>query len=435
MPTGADEGSTILVSEQPFDGIRVIEFGQFVAVPFCAQLLAEGGAEVIKIESLEGDPTRRLAQIAPMESRTYLSRNRGKRSLPLQLRHPQAGEIIDALLQDADVALMNFRPGLAEQLGLDPESLRARFPRLVIAHVTPFGRFGPDAGLAGMDIVVQARSGLMVANGRTTDGRPASGDPVAADYMCAMTLSFGVASALLRRTQTGEGGIVHASLMQAAMNLNNNQMLRVESIDGRIHDESRRELSELRERGASYAEQRMAQPSARARLMADIYFRTYTTADGWLAVACGSTKLRAAFSRAIGLEDDYTGDDPNHHEEHYERLRIAAEELMLTRPTAAWGSLLAKAGVPVSRVLLPFELLDDPQVEANAMLYDMEHPAAGPIRVLAPPVVLDEDGFQPPAATAPFASETHSLLGELGFSEEQISSLISQGVTRDSMPG
>ena len=91
--------------------------------------------------------------------------------------------------------------------------------------------------------------------------------------------------------------------------------------------------------------------------------------------------------------------------------------------------------MPVSRVLLPFELLDDPQVEANAMLYDMEHPAAGPIRVLAPPVVLDEDGFQPPTATAPFASETRSLLGELGLSEDQISSLIRKGVTRDTMPG
>ena len=424
-----------MVSEQPFDGIRVVEFGQFVAVPFCAQLLAEGGAEVIKIESLEGDPTRRLAQIAPMESRIYLSRNRGKRSLPLHLRHPNARPIIDALLRDADVALMNFRPGLAEQLGLDPQTLRQRYPRLVIAEVTPFGRYGPDAGLAGMDIVVQARSGLMVANGRTSEDRPASGDPVAADYMCAMTLAFGVASALLRRMTTGEGGVVHASLMQAAMNLNNNQMFRVESLDGPIHAESRGELAQLRERGAPYAEQRMAQPSARARIMADIYFRTYTTADGWLAIACGSTKLRAAFSLAIGLEDRYSGDDPNNHEQHYERLRTSAEEIMLSHPTAHWEAVLAEAGVPASRVLLPFELLDDPQVEANSMLYDLEHPVSGSIRVLAPPVVLDETGFQPPGVTAPFASETRALLAELGFDDEQVDGFIDSGVTRDTMPG
>ena len=248
------------MSDQPFTGIRVIEFGQFVAVPFCAQLLAEGGAEVIKIESLEGDPTRRLGQLAPMETRIYLSRNRGKRSLPLHLRHPRAPEVIDALLRDADVALMNFRPGLAEQIGLDGDTLRAKYPRLVIAAVTPFGRYGPDAGLAGMDIVVQARSGLMAANGRTADGRPVSGDPVAADYMCAMSLAFGVASALLRRSLTGEGGQVHASLMQAALTLNNNQMLRAEQADGPIHQDAKERIGELREQGASYDEQRACCP-------------------------------------------------------------------------------------------------------------------------------------------------------------------------------
>ena len=420
-------------SEQPFDGIRVVEFGQFVAVPFAAQLLSEGGAEVLKVEALEGDPTRRLAQLAPMESRIYLSRNRGKRSLPLHLRHEQAPLIIDALLGRADVALMNFRPGLAQQLGLDADTLRAKYPRLIVASVTPFGRYGPDAGLAGMDIVVQARSGLMVANGREGDGRPLSGDPVSADYMAAMSLAFGIASALFRRANTGQGAEVHASLMQAAMTLNNNQMLRVESADGPIHDESRQELADMRSRGATYSEQRMAQPSARARIMADIYFRTYTTSDGWLAVACGSTRLRAAFSLAIGLEDEYTGDDPNHHAEHYERLREAAEAIMHTRPTAEWETILAEAGVPASRVLMPFEILDDPQAAANDMLYDLEHPQIGPVRILAPPVALDQDGFRKPPATKPFASETREILAELGFDDPQIDGFVDSGVTRDSI--
>lgn len=420
------------VSEQPFDGIRVVEFGQFVAVPFAAQLLSEGGAEVIKIEALEGDPTRRLAQLAPMESRIYLSRNRGKRSLPLHLRHEQAPAIIDALLSRADVALMNFRPGLAAQIGLDADTLRQRYPRLVIANVTPFGRYGPDAGLAGMDIVVQARSGLMVANGRQEDGRPLSGDPVSADYMAAMSLAFGIASALFRRTFTGRGGEVHASLMQASMTLNNNQMLRVESVDGPIHDESRNRLAEMRERGASYGEQRSAQPSARARTMADIYFRTYTTADGWMAIACGSRKLRAAFIAAIGLDDRHAGDeveDPD----YYPKLQTAAEQRMLERPTAEWEATLAEVGVPASRVLLPFEILDDPQAAANDMLYDLDHPQIGPVRILAPPVALDEDGFRQAPATKPFASETRDILAELGFDGAQIDQFVKSGATRDSL--
>ncbi len=416
---------------QPFAGVRVIEFGQFVAVPFCGQLLAEGGAEVIKIEALEGDPTRRIGQLAEQETRIFISRNRGKRSLPLHLRHPRAPEIIDALLRDADVALMNFRPGLAEQLGLDADSLRARFPRLIVAAVTPFGRRGPDAGLAGMDIVVQARSGLMVANGRASDGRPASGDPVAADYMCAMSLAFGVASALLRRERSGEGGAVHASLIQAAMTLNNNQMMRVESADGPIHEQAKAELAELRAQGADYATQRAALPYARARSMIDIYFRTYDTADGWLAVACGSRRLRQRFIEAIGLEDPHAGDDAPDRQQHYEDLRIRAEARMRERGTAAWEATLAEAGVPASRVLTPMELLDDPQTEANRMLHDLQHPEIGPIRLLSPPIALDEDGFQPQQATPPFASQTREILTELGFEETQIDELVESGATKE----
>ena len=416
---------------QPFAGVRVIEFGQFVAVPFCGQLLAEGGAEVIKIEALEGDPTRRIGQLAEQETRIFISRNRGKRSLPLHLRHPRAPEVIDALLRDADVALMNFRPGLAEQLGLDADSLRARFPRLIVAAVTPFGRRGPDAGLAGMDIVVQARSGLMVANGRASDGRPASGDPVAADYMCAMSLAFGVASALLRRERSGEGGAVHASLIQAAMTLNNNQMMRVESADGPIHEQAKAELAELRAQGADYAAQRAALPYARARSMIDIYFRTYDTADGWLAVACGSRRLRQRFIEAIGLEDPHAGDDAPDRQQHYEDLRIRAEARMRERGTAAWEATLAEAGVPASRVLTPMELLDDPQTEANRMLHDLQHPEIGPIRLLSPPIALDEDGFQPQQATPPFASQTREILTELGFEEAQIDELVESGATKE----
>ena len=416
---------------QPFAGVRVIEFGQFVAVPFCGQLLAEGGAEVIKIEALEGDPTRRIGQLAEQETRIFISRNRGKRSLPLHLRHPRAPEIIDALLRDADVALMNFRPGLAEQLGLDADSLRARFPRLIVAAVTPFGRRGPDAGLAGMDIVVQARSGLMVANGRASDGRPASGDPVAADYMCAMSLAFGVASALLRRERSGEGGAVHASLIQAAMTLNNNQMMRVESADGPIHEQAKAELAELRAQGADYAAQRAALPYARARSMIDIYFRTYDTADGWLAVACGSRRLRQRFIEAIGLEDPHAGDDAPDRQQHYEDLRIRAEARMRERGTAAWEATLAEAGVPASRVLTPMELLDDPQTEANRMLHDLQHPEIGPIRLLSPPIALDEDGFQPQQATPPFASQTREILAELGFEEAEIDELVESSATKE----
>src|SRR6266850_873631 len=222
-------------SSRPFAGLEVVEFGQFIAVPFCAQLLAEGGARVLKIEALEGDPVRQLAPLAPGETRHFLSRNRGKRSLPLDLRHPRAKDVIERLLARADVILTNFRPGLAEELGLDYASLAPRLPRLIVGSVSAFGRRGPDALLAGMDLVVQARTGLMASLGKIEDGVPASGEAPVADYMCALSMAFGVAAALLRRERTGRGGEVSGALMMAALVAQNNSMVRVELVDGPAH--------------------------------------------------------------------------------------------------------------------------------------------------------------------------------------------------------
>ncbi len=421
-----------MTPEQPFDGVTIIEFGQFIAVPFCAQLLAEGGARVIKIETLEGDPVRLLGQLAPGETRTYLSRNRGKQSLPLALRQPGTKPVIDALLREADVVLMNFRPGLAEDLGLDPETLTREHPRLITGQVTPFGRYGPDAGLPGMDIVVQARSGLMVANGRTTEGRPVPGEPLAADYMCAMSLAFGISSALLRREQTGKGGQVHTSLIQAALTLNNNQMLRVDNIDSPTQREALGELAQRRAEGASYTAQRATLRSTRPSAMLKVYFRTYSTADGWIAIACGSHKLRVRFITAIGLSDPHLGSEhPEQNEDHYETLRLEVESVVRARPTADWQAVLVEAGVPVSDVKFPMELFDDDQPQANDIFHDLPHPTLGNVRLLAPPIWMDHNGFQPGPPTAPFATEVRSILASLGFDDGTIDGLIEKGVTRD----
>jgi len=257
-PTSSSEASS-----RPFAGIEVVEFGQFIAVPFCAQLLAEGGARVIKIEALEGDPVRQLSPLVPGETRHFLSRNRGKRSLPLDLRHRRAKDVIERLLARADVILTNFRPGLAEEFGLDYASLAPRFPRLIVGSVSAFGRRGPDARLAGMDLVVQARTGLMASLGKVEDGVPATGEAPVADYVCALSLAFGIASALLRRERTGRGGEVEAALMMAALVAQNNSMVRVESVDGPEHATVRARLAVMRAAGRPFAEQDEIVPSAR----------------------------------------------------------------------------------------------------------------------------------------------------------------------------
>jgi crotonobetainyl-CoA:carnitine CoA-transferase CaiB-like acyl-CoA transferase len=416
---------------KPFDGIRVAEFGQFIAVPFCGQMLADGGAEVLKIEAPEGDPTRRFNPLAPGESRIFLSRNRGKHSLPLHLSNPAARPVIERILAWADVVLINFRPGLEEKLGLKPEDLLAAHPRLVIASVTAFGKRGPDAGLAGMDIVLQARSGLMAANGRMIDGRPASGDPVSADYMCAMCLSFGVTSALFRRERTGNGGIVDVSLMQAAMTLANNQLVRSEDTDGPAHEAALQRLAEQRAANAAYDEQAAAIPNPRFPSMSAIYFRTFETADRAIAVACGSHSLRVKFAEVLGIKDQgllETSLQSPQWDDYYAALKAEVESIVRQASAEAWIARLNEAGIPVAAVRFPIELFDDPHAHANRMFHDMEHPTAGTVRVLGPPVELDNDGFQPSDPTPAFGSETDRILHGLDFDAPEIEALVAAGV-------
>ena len=415
---------------RPFAGLEVVEFGQFIAVPYCAQLLAEGGADVIKVESLDGDPVRNLAPLAPGETRHFISRNRGKRSLPLDLRHPRAKEVIDRLLASADVVLTNFRPGLAVELGLDWASLESRYPRLVVGNVSAFGRRGPDAGLAGMDMVVQARSGLMATLGRLEHGVPIAGDAPVADYMCAMTLAFGIASALLRRERTGRGGEVDVALFMAALTLQNNSLVRVAAADSAPQAAALARLAEMRAAGHSFQAQADTMPTVRTPGMTNVYYRTYATKDTPVAVACVSPGLQRTFIDAIGLTDAaHTGTVPDPLA-HYRALRERAEAALASRTSAEWKTIFDARGVPGAAVRFAVEMLDDEQARANGLFHDLAHPSIGPVRVLAPPLAMDGGGFQPGAATAAFGSEARAILAEIGFSEREVDELLHSGVSQ-----
>jgi formyl-CoA transferase len=419
-------------SPQPFAGVTVLELGQFVAVPWAGQVLADGGAHVIKIEPPEGEPSRHIAPLAPGESRHFVIRNRGKHALPLDLKHPDAREILDALLARADVVLLNMRPGLAAELGVEYEQLVPRHPRLVVGSVTAFGPRGPDAALAGMDMVVQARSGLMVTGGKVSNGLPTTGESPIADYMAAALLAFGVASALFRRERTGRGGRVDTSLLQSALALQNNLMVRVEKVDGPRHADFRAWLARARREDVAFAEQVERMPRNRPVAMAAVYYRTYATRDAALAVACGSPSLRRRFIAALGHEDPALTGGVADVDAHYATLRRAVEATIAARTTAEWEAHLAAAGVPASRVALPLEILDDAQPAANAMFAHQDHPALGPLTVFGPPLRLDDSGFVAGPPTAAFGSETRAILAWAGFAAPDVERLLAGGAVSPS---
>ena len=414
-------------SERPFDGVTVIEFGHFIAVPWAGQVLADGGARVIKIEPLEGEPSRHIAPLGGGESRHFLIRNRGKHALPLDLRHADAREILDALLARADVVLTNMRPGLAAELGLQYEQLAARHPRVIVGNVTAFGARGPDATLAGMDLVVQARSGLMVTGGRVKDGLPTTGESPIADYMAATLLAFGIASALYRRERTGRGGRVDTSLLLASLALQNNLMVRVDALDAARHADFGAWVAQARAGGVPFAEQVERMPRNRVVASQAVYIRTFATKDAALAVACGSPSLRRKFIAAIGHDDPGLTEAVADVEAHYAALKTAVEATMASRTTQEWKTILDAAGVPASGVALPLEILDDPQPAANAMFQRFEHPTLGPVTVLGPPVQVDAGGFLPGPPTAAFGSEARAILAWAGFGDRDVDRLIAGG--------
>lgn len=416
------------MSEQPFAGVTVLEFGHFIAVPWAGQVLADGGAHVIKIEPVEGEPSRHIAPLGGGESRHFLIRNRGKHALPLDLRHPDARAILDQLVARADVILSNMRPGLAAELGLEHEQLAGRHPRIIVGTVTAFGAKGPDAALAGMDYVVQARSGLMVTGGRVKDALPATGESPIADYMAATLLAFGVSSALYRRERTGRGGRVDTSLLMAALALQNNLMVRVDKPDAERHASFRDWLAQARRDGVPFAAQAERMPRNRVVSSLQIYQRTYATKDAAVAVACGSPSLKRKFITAVGHKDPAVDGPVADLDAHYADLRTKVDATMASRTTAEWKAILNTAGVPASEVALPLEILDDPQPAANAMFHRYEHPAFGAVTVLGPPVSVDDAGFAPGPPTAPFGSEARAILEWAGFAPADVKRLLDSGV-------
>ncbi len=415
--------------ERPFAGVTVVEIGHFVAVPWAGQVLADGGAHVIKVEPLEGEPSRHIAPLAPGESRHFLIRNRGKHALPLDLKHRDAREIVLALLARADVVITNMRPRLAADLGIEYEQLAPRFPRLIVGSVTAFGTRGLDAGLAGMDHVVQARSGLMVTGGRMKDGLPTSGDSPIADYMAAALLAFGVASALYQRERTGRGSRVDTSLLMAALALQNNLMVRVESVDGPPHAAFREWLARARGAGVPFVEQAERMPRSRPVGMAAVYYRTYATKDFAMAVACGSPSLRRRFIAAVGLADPALDGSVAEAalDAHYARLKREVEAVIVSRSAEDWRAVLEAQGVPAGTVALPVEMLDAPQPAANDMFHRFEHPVLGPVTVLGPPVAVGDRGFAPGAPVPPFGRQVREILAWAGFAEKDVARLVAGG--------
>lgn len=403
------------------DGVTVVEFGQFVSVPFCAQLMADAGARVIKVEPPGGDAYRRAGQLAPMESRQFAIKNRGKQSVALDLAHPDAGPVVERLVGLADVVLVNMSPKAVARRGLDWATLSARHPRLVHGLVSGYGTVGPDAQLPGMDVVLQAHSGLVAALGAEDEGVPRHSEVQVADYTTALLLLAGVTMALYARDRTGRGQQVDVSLLGAALTVQNNQLSHVEAVDswraGFVADELPRLRRERAGRDAIAAARAAHQSD---RLTHTAHYRVFGTADGAIAVGAGSPPTQERLAVIAGLPVEELRGDPD-------TVRRRLGELLAARPSAEWLAALRAAEVPCAEVRALDEVLTDPHVEAEGLVADIEHPAFGRYRALGAPIRFSDTPVTTTRPPPGFAADTAGVLRELGFTADEVEELARAG--------
>jgi crotonobetainyl-CoA:carnitine CoA-transferase CaiB-like acyl-CoA transferase len=363
----------------PLEGIRVVEYAQYVAGPLCGVLLADLGADVVKVEPPAGDGYRHVLPVAPGIGRYFVPLNRGKRSVVLDLKSGAGIEASGRLLQQADVVLHNFPRERAERFGLDWENIHAARPALVVGRVNSFGTSGPLADAPAYDLIAQARAGLLTAHAARGDTVPvrAGGIPMA-DLTAGFLLATGVLAALVRARETGEGELVDVSLLAAALAVQLQDLVWLEGEAG----------------GETPLAADRAQLDARADEIAggiaiNPYYRCFEASDGFVAVACLNLAQRKAFLELFDLGDatidapDLVPDDPS--------VLVAKEELTTRiahsfgeRSADEWIGALESARVPCGRVQQRETAYADPQVVAERLVGQIDQEGLGRVRLLAP---------------------------------------------------
>jgi crotonobetainyl-CoA:carnitine CoA-transferase CaiB-like acyl-CoA transferase len=386
----------------PLAGVRVLDFTVFQQGPQATLVMADMGADIIKVEPpVFGDFGRLLHMFGEHRVSSYfLAHNRGKRSITLNLKDPQAVEIARKLVPTVDVMTHNFRPGVMERLGLGYDDLRPLNERLIYGHASGWGAQGPKATHPAFDIAAQARSGLMSMTGEA-DGGPLPAGVAIADYIGAMNLALAVIAALYARERTGVGQKIDTSLFGSAI---------------------ASQAWELQ----TYMMGRVRRRSGRGHGYLPTIWRTFQTADGWAVVGGVGDDRWPDFCAAVAmpeLQDDARFKDGLVRIQNIDALYALLDDKFLVKTTAAWMEVLEKHDMICAPVQDYETLSNDEQALANEYLLQVEHPLAGPTQVVGFPWKFSET----PASAAPAAPElgqhTEEILLDLGYTWEQIATL------------
>ncbi len=411
-----------------FEGIRILEIGQFVAAPIAAQLFAHGDADVIKLEPVAGDLTRVIDPlISPdgelTEGRQYVVKAFGKRAIPVDLSTETGRSVAHKLAGSCDVVISNLRPGTAPRLGLDYESLRVSNPRLVYGEIRGYGDVGPLADKPSLDLIAQSWTGVRLSSGATLDGTLAHYEPYFCDYTAGLLLAFGITAALRQRDSTGVGQRVSTSLAHAGLFVQHRSASLFDETDG-----WKRDLVQRRQAGEPLADLLTARAARTAPSV--FYFSSYETSDGLVSVgATGAMGKR--FCELFDLTDPRASDawaDRAARPALLAETKLSIAGSMAQHTSDQVLTMLDEAGIPCAPVRLLEELLVDPDAQAGGLLYEGEHPRFGRYTMPAPPVSFSGATYRARSEVARHGEHTDELLAQLGYDQATIDRLVADGV-------
>lgn len=391
-----------------FEDVRVLEIGQIYNGPYCGLLLALLGADVIKLEPAGGERLR-YRSTDGIETHEFLMLNSDKRSITVDLKHPEGKEIFLRLLDEVDVLIENFAPGTMDRLGLGPDSLLERNPRLIYAAGKGYGLEGPYSHMAAMDITVQAMSGTIASTG-FPDGPPVKAGPAFIDFLGGIHLFGGIASALYQRERTGRGQLVEVSMHDTVYPT-------LASALGAIYNMPHRDLPE--------------RTGNRHSGLAVAPYNVYRAADGWVAIISVAPKHFDEVMRAAGREELI--DHPDFADwfsrmANMDALDAAIEAWTTTLDRWSVVRELEERGVPCAPVLTVREVSEDRHLVERGMIQWVEHPVRGAVPVPASPIRLADSPVDALQCAPPLAAHTDEVLAALlGLEPNQLAALRAAG--------